>query len=108
MKIIKITSANPPQNGIVTHHHDQFMYPVNFNTTNATPRSPKAPIPELLDEFDSLIVYNLLNMLIYTITESHFAHFHSFILSSKYLPLCPQLSHKLPLRLFLLTLRTST
>ena len=53
---MKSTNANPPQKGSVTHHQDQFMKPVNFSTTNATPRSPKTPIPELLDELDLLIV----------------------------------------------------
>ena len=56
MVSMKSANANPPQKGSVTHHHDQFINPVNFSTTNATPRSPKTPIPELLDELDLLIV----------------------------------------------------
>lgn len=47
------------QKGAVTHHHDQSIYPVNFNTTKATPKSPKTPTPpELFDELlDFLTVF---------------------------------------------------
>lgn len=41
------TKAIPPQNGIVTNHHDQLIIFVNFKTTKATPKRPKTPIPEL-------------------------------------------------------------
>ena len=53
--MIKIASANPPQNGSVTHHHDQSITPVSLSTTNATPNSPTTPIPLLLDELPLLI-----------------------------------------------------
>ena len=50
-------NANPPQKGIVTHHHDQSIYPINFNVTNDTPSSPVVMFKELF-EFDLLIVLN--------------------------------------------------
>lgn len=32
--------ANPPHNGAVTHHHDQVITPVNFNTKNTMKSKP--------------------------------------------------------------------
>jgi len=39
----------PPQKGRVTHHQDQLINPVNFKTTNETPKRPiiLMPPPEL-------------------------------------------------------------
>lgn len=34
MMIINIQSARPPHKGEVTHHHDQSITCVNFNTKN--------------------------------------------------------------------------
>lgn len=50
--MIKRNKASPPQKGRVTHHHDQFMNPVSFSTTKATPSNPIADAPELLDELE--------------------------------------------------------
>ena len=47
-----VTSAKPPHNGAVTHHHDHAIYPVNFNVTNTIANKPKNPIPLELDELD--------------------------------------------------------
>lgn len=41
---------NPPHRGAVTHHHDQSITPVSFNTRNTRNNSPKKPIPPLLPE----------------------------------------------------------
>lgn len=41
------------QSGLKTHHHDQSILSVNFNTMNTIVRSPKKPIPPPLDEFES-------------------------------------------------------
>ena len=55
-----MNNTNAPQKGAVTHHHDQSIYPINFNTTKATPKSPKIPTPpDLFDELlDFLIVFS--------------------------------------------------
>ena len=57
-KAPQISNANPPQNGAVTHHHDQLINPVSFSTTNTTPNKPNIPIP-LLELDESLIVFSL-------------------------------------------------
>ena len=49
---INNTKASPPQNGKVTHHHDQEITSVSFKTTNATPNKPNIPIPD--DELEVL------------------------------------------------------
>lgn len=51
------TTANPPQNGSVTHIQGQLITPVSFNTTKATPSNPIEEIPELLEEVE-LLIYN--------------------------------------------------
>ena len=42
-KIIRspIINANGPQNGAVTHHHDQLITPTSLSTTKATPSIPE-------------------------------------------------------------------
>jgi hypothetical protein len=37
--------ANGPQSGAVTHHHDQSILSVNFNTKKTMKVQPKSPIP---------------------------------------------------------------
>jgi hypothetical protein len=49
---IASTNPNPPQNGAVTHHHDQSITPHNFSVTKTTPSKPSTPIPP--DEPDDL------------------------------------------------------
>ena len=46
----------PIHSGDKTHHQDQLIYPVSFNTINTIVKSPVNPIPELelLDESDIL------------------------------------------------------
>jgi hypothetical protein len=39
-----------PHSGAVIHHHDHAMNPVSFNAINTIVRSPKNPIPPLLDD----------------------------------------------------------
>ena len=49
-----------PQRGAVTHHHDQSMTWVSFNTRNTKNNRPPNPIPELLDddELDIILIFN--------------------------------------------------
>jgi hypothetical protein len=49
---IASNNANPPQNGAVTHHHDQSITPHNFSVTKTTPSKSRIPIPP--DEPDDL------------------------------------------------------
>jgi hypothetical protein len=45
--------------GASTHHHDQFIEPVNLRTINVIASSPENPIPlALLDVFLLLILIN--------------------------------------------------
>lgn len=57
--------TNPPQNGAVTHHHDQSITLHSFNTMNATPNNPRTPIP--LDELLLLFSFLMLFMFLFTI-----------------------------------------
>jgi len=57
-----MTKAAPPQNGRVTHHHDQSIRLQSFRTTNTIPNTLSTPIPPLdEDEFDILIYFKLKN-----------------------------------------------
>jgi hypothetical protein len=40
--------AKPPQRGAVTHHHDQLITLVNFNTRNVINKRPVKPTPPLV------------------------------------------------------------
>lgn len=55
MKNIKSTTRGI-HNGAVTHHHDQSMWSVNFNTKNIKNRIIPIPIPPLFAELFSLIL----------------------------------------------------
>lgn len=50
MNIMISTNAIPPQNGTVTHHHDQSITWHNLRTIKAVPNKPKKPTPLLEDE----------------------------------------------------------
>lgn len=50
--------ANPPQNGNVTHHHDQSMTLHNFNTTSTKPSMPNGiPIDAVFDSVDICLFF---------------------------------------------------
>ena len=49
------------QKGAVTHHHDQFIIPINFSATNSTPNNPTIPIPELELELEFFIIFHLIS-----------------------------------------------
>lgn len=44
----KMTNAYVIHNGDNTHHHDQLMTFVNFNTMNAIVNRPENPIPDIV------------------------------------------------------------
>jgi hypothetical protein len=48
---------NGIQIGERTHHHDQVIVPMSFNTMNTIPSNPRNPIPDelLLEDFPVLI-----------------------------------------------------
>jgi hypothetical protein len=59
--LASINNPNPTTNKIIgiqigdnTHHHDQSIYLVNFNTMNTMVNKPPNPIP--LDELDFAII----------------------------------------------------
>lgn len=49
--------VNPPQNGNVTHHHDQLMTLHNFSTTKATPSNPTTPTDVDFDSVDICLFF---------------------------------------------------
>ena len=49
------SNASSPQKGSVTHHHDQSIIFMSFNTTKATPNKPRTPIPLLLEELCDIL-----------------------------------------------------
>lgn len=57
---ITINKARVIHNGDNTHHHDQSIHLVSFNTINAIVRMPEKPMPpELLDCCDMIVFFNL-------------------------------------------------
>lgn len=64
-----MSSAIPPQNGSVTHHHDQLIIFNNLRTTKTTPNKPTVEIP-LLDELSDMIclfLFECIRIVIYAI-----------------------------------------
>jgi len=48
------TNKKLPQNGAVTHHHDQSITPVSFKPIKRTPSKLINPVPPEDDEDESL------------------------------------------------------
>jgi len=65
-------------NGDNTHHHDQAIYPVNFNVIKTIVSNPVKPIPPLEAEFD---VFMIIPPKIYSIIPSIMNFVNNYISS---------------------------
>jgi hypothetical protein len=54
-----MTSAIGPQNGSVTHHQDQAMFPVSLRPTNSRPSKPRIGIDAVVELFEFMREFDL-------------------------------------------------